>query len=69
MNNLPVEVLVNIMRFLDVKDIINCSEINKTWYDIINTDFVWKRFCRGGEYFMDHQETKGNKSILDDVIG
>lgn len=64
MNNLPLEVAVHLLSFLDVKDIINCSEINKTWYDIINTEIVWKRFCRDGIHLRDHPECNGNKCIF-----
>ena len=43
MDNLPEEIFLNILLYLNVKDIINSSYVNKKWLRISKDFYIWKK--------------------------
>jgi hypothetical protein len=41
-DSIPENILINIYKYLDVKDIINCSEVSHRWNYISNDSLLWK---------------------------
>lgn len=39
---IPENVMIEILRYLSVKDIISCSEVSKRWNFISNDSLLWK---------------------------
>ncbi len=42
LENLPIEVILNIIHYLSFKDVIRCTQISKTWNIIFSYDIVWR---------------------------
>ncbi|KAK9499844.1 hypothetical protein O3M35_002805 [Rhynocoris fuscipes] len=41
---LPPEISIKILTFLNLKDVLSCSLVSRIWYDLTNTNLIWKRF-------------------------
>jgi hypothetical protein len=41
--DLPDEMILNILEFMDVKNLSTCLKISKQFFKISNTDFLWKQ--------------------------
>uniref|UniRef100_A0A171A7M2 F-box only protein 16-like protein isoform x3 n=1 Tax=Triatoma infestans TaxID=30076 RepID=A0A171A7M2_TRIIF len=47
---LPVEICERILCCLNLKEILNCSLVCRSWYNITNScNLIWKRFCKQDE--------------------
>ena len=40
---LPKQVAVNIFRFVDLQDLVNCSRVCRTWKEITQATVLWSR--------------------------
>ncbi|XP_064490226.1 F-box only protein 3-like isoform X3 [Ornithodoros turicata] len=45
LNDMPSEILINICAYLDYKDLVRCSRINRRLRDVCAHDAHWKRLC------------------------
>ncbi|KAF0984344.1 hypothetical protein FDP41_007521 [Naegleria fowleri] len=45
-SQLPYEIYVHVMEFLDIYDILNCSLINLRFNEICNCNVVWRKKCQ-----------------------
>lgn len=43
--NLPQEISQHVLSFLTPTELIKCFHVCKKWYNLANTDFLWKRHC------------------------
>nr|XP_014277901.1 F-box only protein 16 isoform X3 [Halyomorpha halys] len=43
--NLPQEISQHVLSFLTPPELIKCFHVCKKWYNLANTDFLWKRHC------------------------
>ncbi|XP_014247872.1 uncharacterized protein LOC106665727 [Cimex lectularius] len=41
---MPPEIAVKIFGFLELRDLLNCQAVSKSWYDLTNNNLVWKTF-------------------------
>ncbi|KAK9499832.1 hypothetical protein O3M35_002793 [Rhynocoris fuscipes] len=41
---LPPEISIKILAFLNLCDILKCSLVSRYWYDLTNTNSIWKQF-------------------------
>jgi len=48
---LPNEIILNIMSFLDLKDLIKCSYVCKIWRNLSNTNELWEHQIKWDEIF------------------
>ena len=48
--DLPEEILVTIFEKLDLSDILRCSRVNKTWKDIVESEWFGSKY--GGRDFV-----------------
>jgi len=42
LNDLPVELLINIFKFLNHSELSKCSLVNKSWSQICNDAALWR---------------------------
>lgn len=42
---LPREISLHILSFLPPNALVKCFLVSKTWYNLTNTDFLWRRHC------------------------
>ena len=43
--NLPPEISLHILSYLTSTELTKCFCVCKKWYNLANTDFLWKRHC------------------------
>ncbi|CAH1396008.1 unnamed protein product [Nezara viridula] len=43
--NLPQEISQHVLSFLTPTELFKCFHVCKKWYNLANTDFLWKRHC------------------------
>lgn len=41
---LPPEISLKILSHLNIEDIFSCSLVSKSWYDVANSNSIWKHF-------------------------
>lgn len=42
---LPVELSIDILKYLDVASLFNCSLVNKHWHSLVNLSEIWRFHC------------------------
>ena len=46
LESLPPEIILEIMSFLDTRSLCQASQTCKKWFDICNSDVLWKTKCK-----------------------
>ncbi|KAI9770438.1 MAG: SCF ubiquitin ligase complex subunit cdc4 [Geoglossum simile] len=56
---LPIELSLNIIKFLDLKSLCRAAQVSRKWRNIINTDeWTWKRLFDGDGYVLAEGELR-----------
>lgn len=70
MDKLSNELLINILRHLDVRTLTCCAQVNHQLYNIFNDNYLWKILCYRDidEQILNDLVNKYTDQILDDDV-
>jgi len=60
LDHLPRDCMVYILNFLDRSDIIKVQAVNKAWYNLCSSDFIWRNYYKARFSYYD---TKNGNTV------